>query len=256
MDYTAQMRHYYEAQAPEEMRLQKNSVQHIEFLTATRYLDKCLSPKSRVLDSCAGTGVYSFYLAQKGHEVSAGDIVPRNVDIMRQRQKEEPILKEVYEGDALNLSRFEAESFDAVLCMGALYHLQEESERRRVVSESLRLLAPGGLFVASSMSRHAVIMNNLQKDVGNIEDMLNFAKSGTEGCFYADVASEVETLMRQCGLQKRYHVALDGMTYFLMHTAEMIEPAAFERWCRYHFAVCEEESLLGSSYHSLYIGVK
>ena len=73
---------FYE-EVDEDMRLKRKKVNEIEFLTTTRYLDKTIKPNSKILDVCAGAGIYSFYLAGKGHKVTAGDLIEKNVNIMR-----------------------------------------------------------------------------------------------------------------------------------------------------------------------------
>lgn len=45
----------------------------------TRYLDKIINPNSKILDACAGTVIYAFYLAENGHKVTAGDLIEKNV---------------------------------------------------------------------------------------------------------------------------------------------------------------------------------
>ena len=53
----------------EENRLTTNNARRIEFVTTTRVLDEIIHDKSKILDCAAGTGIYSFWLADKGHEV-------------------------------------------------------------------------------------------------------------------------------------------------------------------------------------------
>ncbi len=61
----------------EDTRLKRTKVNRIEFLTTTRYLDKTINPNSKILDACAGTGIYAFYLAANGHKVTAGDLIEK-----------------------------------------------------------------------------------------------------------------------------------------------------------------------------------
>ncbi len=257
MEHLKDLCHFYENEGDERLRLHKDSIQHLEFLTATKYIDKALGENSAVLDSCAGSGVYAFYLAKKGHRVTAGDIVGHNVALIREKEEREKCLQSVQEMDARNLSMYEDSSFDAVLCMGALYHLHEKEDRRKVISESLRVLKPGGILACTYMNRYAVIMNNIGKDFENIEDAMQFSKNGTEGIYYADTPTNMEKWLAEYPLEKHVHIPLDGMTYFLTHTAGILQSdEAFKRWKEYHFAVCEDESLLGSSYHNMYIAKK
>lgn len=252
-----QLRRFYEEEAPEELRLHPSSVQHLEYRTATRYLDRYLPQPAAVLDNCAGTGIYAFYLAGRGHRVTAGDLVARNVEVMqRQNAAGEHALENIYEGDALAMPQFADGSFDAVLCMGALYHLHTEEQRLLALREALRVLRPGGLLFASYMNRYGVILNNLQPDLGNRDDMLRFAATGEEGVFYASTAGDTAALMEKAGAGPVCHLALDGPAYFLAHTAGLLDAEGLARWPEVHFALCEEPSLLGASYHNLYIGRK
>lgn len=71
----------------EDIRLEKTNLHKIEYLTTILFLDKLLIPNPRILDVCAGTGKYSFYLETKGHAVTAVDITPKFVDIMKEKKK-------------------------------------------------------------------------------------------------------------------------------------------------------------------------
>lgn len=247
---------FYGQESPEELRLREDGPQYLEYLTATRYLEGYLPGESKVLDSCAGTGIYAFRLAEQGHKVTAGDLVRRNVALMKAQQEKTPKLAEIYEGSALDLSRFEDGAFDAVLCMGALYHLHSPGEREQCVREGMRVLRPGGLFIATYMNRYSVILNNSRDDLPNLDEILLFAREGREGVFHASTPEETGALMEHCGLEPRCHLALDGMAWFLYGTAGLLNAEGFRRWWEYHLAVCEVPSLLGSSYHNMYIGQK
>lgn len=249
-----ELRAFYENEGDEELRLREESPHYIEFLTATRYLDKLLPPSCKVLDSCAGGGVYAFYLAERGHSVTAGDIVPRNVELLREKQRQRPLLAGIYRGDALDLSRFADGAFDAVLCMGALYHMVDPADRRRAVQESLRVLRPGGVLACTYMSRYGVILGDASGELGNLEDILRFIWEGTEGIFYASTPEETEALMAELGIEKLCHTALDGVANFLRHTAGLLNDTGVQRWRDVHFATCETPGLLGYSYHNLFVG--
>lgn len=247
---------FYETHGQEEYRLQEGSVHRIEFLTATKYFAELFQPKSNILDNCAGTGAYAFYLAEQGHQITAGDIVPFNVEIMQKKQAKQKRLQEIYLGDVLNLSRFANESFDVVLCMGAFYHLLTAKERRQALKENLRILKKGGLFIATYMNRYAVILGDMVGDLENLDEILRFKQQGTEDIFYASTPEEAETFFLSEGLKQVKHIALDGMALFLTETSKLLTPNGLKRWLTYHLKTCEEKSLLGSSYHGMWIGQK
>jgi SAM-dependent methyltransferase len=52
-------------------------------------------------------------------------------------------------------------SFDVVLVMGPLYHLLEAGDRLQALHEARRVLRPGGLLVATAISRFAALLDQL-----------------------------------------------------------------------------------------------
>lgn len=59
------------SQFNEELRLSKDLSSRIEFYTTLNFIRKYIKPKDRVLDIGAGTGVYTKFLAEYGHHVTA-----------------------------------------------------------------------------------------------------------------------------------------------------------------------------------------
>ena len=149
---------YYGKAYDEGGRLHRDRAHSVEWITTCEAFRRLLPPYSAILDACAGTGAYAFDLAKAGHTVTAGDLMPNHVAAMRERQRQEPLLKDIYEGSALDLSRFPDAAFDAVLNMGALYHLKDAADREASVRECLRVLKPGGLLFAATIHRHANVL--------------------------------------------------------------------------------------------------
>ena len=106
----------------EDNRLFKDKAHLAEYLTTIRYFDKLFAPNSQILDACAGTGRYSFYLAENGHSVTACDLVEHNVNVIKSKPNADK-LRSISTCNVLDLSQFSSNFFDAVLCMGAMYHL-------------------------------------------------------------------------------------------------------------------------------------
>lgn len=69
---------YYQNYRKED-RLTTNNARRLEFVTTTRIFDELFDEKLKILDCAAGTGVYAFYLADKGHDVTATDITCSNM---------------------------------------------------------------------------------------------------------------------------------------------------------------------------------
>ena len=137
----------------EENRLTTNNARKIEFITTTRVLDEVIDAKSRILDCAAGTGIYAFWLADKGHGVTATDITPRHIDIINQTIATKQYSVNTAVLDATDMSCFEDDTFDVVLNMGPFYHLITEKQREKCLKECLRVLRKGGLLVTAYIPR-------------------------------------------------------------------------------------------------------
>jgi len=247
---------YYEKEYNEDGRLKKNKAHELEFLTSVKYLDKVLKKGSTVLDACAGTGIYSFYLAKQGHQVTSGDIVDYNVSIIKKEQLQTSLLKDVYTGSVLDLSRFEDNSFDTVLCMGALYHIKDKTDRAKAIRECLRVLKKNGIFAASYINKFAVILHDHEKELKNMDELLQYNKDSYKDVFYGSTPKEIIDLMNTSGLKSLYNVATDGIAYLIDSDINNSNNDNFNKWLQLHFDVCEDESLLGYSLHGLYLGTK
>ena len=106
----------------EDTRLVSDRGHNLEYLTTMRYIQKFLKPGAKILEIGAATGRYSITLAKMGYDVTAVDLTPKNVEVMKSKSKR---LKNFncMVGDALDLSMFEDKTFDMVLNLGPMYHL-------------------------------------------------------------------------------------------------------------------------------------
>jgi len=127
-----------------------------------RYLQK---ENLEVLDVGGGAGYYSFWLQEKGHHVSLVDLSPTNVELAKKRsQLTSSPLKRIETGDAVKLN-FSDEQFDFVLLLGPLYHLTDQKERIKALSEARRVLRPNGLLIAAVITRYASLIDGFQRDL-------------------------------------------------------------------------------------------
>ena len=143
-------------QYKEENRLTTNNARRIEFLTTAKVMDELLGKNLSTLDCAAGTGIYAFHLAEQGHQVTATDITPRHVEVMNHTLQEKPDQMKTAVLDATDMSCFADESFDVVLNMGPFYPLIDEEQRRKCLSECLRVLKKGGLLFTAYIPRYYV----------------------------------------------------------------------------------------------------
>ncbi len=249
---------FYESN-DEDIRLRRTRVNNIEFLTTVKYLENLCPPQSKILDACAGTGIYAFYLGNKGHRVIAGDLANYNVNQIRKRQKTNPVLEEIYTGSILDLSMFDDESFDIVLNLGSFYHLTDEKDRIKSIQESLRVLKPNGLYFLSYINRYANIIKyreQMKEDFHKFEEYLKEGYWKEDPLFYASTPEKIEFLMYRLELEQLHNIATDGMKFVVRDVVNSFNDNEFEKWMNIHYKTCEVKSILGYSEHGLYIGRK
>jgi len=126
----------------------------LEFLRTWDVLTRVLpAAPASVLDVGGATGVYATPLARAGYQVHVVDPVAAHV---AESATVPGVTAEV--GDARALTVADA-SVDAVLLLGPLYHLTERSERLTVWREAARVVRPGGVVVAATISRFASLLD-------------------------------------------------------------------------------------------------
>lgn len=251
----------------EENRLTTNNARKIEFITTTKVLSEHIKSNSKILDCAAGTGIYAFWLADKEHDVTATDITPRHIDFINQTLQTTKHSMNTAVLDATDMSMFNDETFDVVLNMGPFYHLITEAQREKCLSECLRVLKKGGILVTAYIPRFYVFQYVAMSDEKYLDNLLakqlvetGVLKHDDEKCFWTDTyyssKEEMETIYTNHNIKIIDHFAQDGLTPLLSQKVDSWNNAQFKIWCDYHYSICREPSVLGSSNHVVIIGQK
>ena len=127
----------------EDARLNHSKAARVEFLTTVHYIKKYLKDGDKILDIGAGAGEYSLYFARKGYEVSALELADANIAAFKKKLTPEDKI-DLVQGNALDLSRYADKSFDIVLLFGPLYHLKNDVDKQKCISEAKRVCKDGG----------------------------------------------------------------------------------------------------------------
>lgn len=108
------------------------------------FLGKYLSPGAEILELGAGTGETALFLAHHGYKVTAVDITPENIELIRRMAREEPAVTPIL-GDFQNVKI--PKRFDAVVLFET-FGMGTDSEQRRLIERIEReWLNPGGVLI-------------------------------------------------------------------------------------------------------------
>ena len=250
---------YYKTDNIESNRLAIDRTNRLEEITTLRYLNAFIPAGASILDACAAYGVYAFPLAENGYKVTAGDVVAHHVDALRETQKANPILQEIYHGSICDLSRFQDSSFDAVLNLGAYYHITNKTERDKSITEGQRVLKPGGLMFIAYLPRYANFIKYCDTWQDRTKDIDLYLKRGhmdDDSLFYATTPEYIETELIGFSFEIVKNVATDGLKYVFRKQLNELPDDLYQKFLAHHFEMCEQRTLLGYSEHCLLVGRK
>ena len=145
----------YYSHFEEDKRLKSRHGQ-VEFITSMKYIHEVLGEDKtlKILDIGAGTGAYSVYLSNEGYDVTAVELVEHNIKIFKSKNSN----VKIHQGNALDLSQFNDNSFDVVLLFGPMYHLLKKDEKIKALSEAKRVCTKGGtILISYYMNDYAII---------------------------------------------------------------------------------------------------
>ena len=254
MDY---LKNYYE-NYDEEHRLTSNHGK-VEYITTMKYIHEYLKEKSdsKIIEIGAATGRYSVTLAKEGYDVTAVDLVSSNLDKLRAKLDGTEKI-EVYEGNALDLSRFNDETFDMTLLLGPMYHFYNDTDRQKALSEAVRITKKGGhIFVAYIMNETTIIdclfnMGRLDeiRDKGLVTEDWH-CLSNPEELFSMIRTEEIAALNATADVTREKLIASDGTTNFFRPMIDGLSDEHFNAWVDFHLHICERQDIVGMSHHSL-----
>ena len=109
-----------------------------------------INSNTTVMDLCCGDGIHSINLGYLSNHVIATDIAENSIEIAKLRAKALNINSiQFLKGDAEDI-QFPDNSFDVVTCVGSISYVELE----KFTAEVLRILKPGGRFIALDSFNH------------------------------------------------------------------------------------------------------
>lgn len=248
----------------EENRLQSTLARRVEYLTTIQVLNTCCQELKNCIDVGCGVGIYALYLDQLGIRTTAVDLVPDHIARLKEIVAKRNAGIEAYVGNALDLSAFASGSYDLVLCLGPLYHLLSPDEQDQCIIECKRVAKPRGIILFSYISPYSVfpcaIRGDMQRLSSELVDKIvdnHKIEADSPYCFWTDNyfhdPSEIEELLIRHDLEIEDHLAADGQSIAFQNVINQMTEDEFEVWMEYHFKICRNRSILGTSNHGLIV---
>lgn len=239
----------------EASRLNKSQAAQVEFLTTVKYIEKHLTPNAKILDLGAGTGEYSLYFSRKGYSVSALELADVNITAFRAKMTDNDQI-DLVQGNALDLSRYDSNSFDVVLLFGPLYHLHSDEDKLQCIKEAKRVCKKDGKIFFAFISNDMVILTIQQthSDYFISGDYNKETFRLDDFPFVFHTVDSCRELLRKAEIKIDHEVAADGVSELLQDQINTLDDASYQQYLRYHYYICEKPELLGMSNHLLFIG--
>ena len=215
----------------------------VEFLTTLKYIYDYLSTMKnpKIIDIGAGTGKYSIALSKDGYDVTAVELVKHNLSYI----KKYPNIKS-YQGNAINLSRFQDETFDLTLLFGPMYHLLSLEEQILALKEAKRVTKKNGIIMVAYIMNDYCVLTHGFKD-NQIKDCLkknmideNFKCIKWDHDLYQVYRiEEIDQLNKEVNLNRIKIITPDGPANYMRETLNKMDEETFEIFLNYHFKTCE-----------------
>ena len=230
----------------------------VEFITTMKYVKKYLKSDSRIMEIGAATGRYSHTLAQMGYKVDAVELLEHNIEIFKQNTKPNETVT-ITQGNAMDLSAFESDSYDITLLLGPMYHLFTKEEQLKALGEAIRVTKKGGIIFTAYCMGDASILNYGFVN-GEIHNIIEKCMLDTEtfdtfsnpwDIFELYRKENIDELRNNFDVTQLHFIATDGYTNHIRETIDKMDDKTYEIFLKYHLATCERQDLIGYSHHTL-----
>lgn len=250
------LKEYYERYDEDGRLLSKHG--QVEFKTTMKYIEKYLKNNDKVLEIGAATGRYSHELARKGYRVDAVELIEHNIDLFKKNTLENEQVT-ITQGNAMDLSFTETDTYDITLLLGPMYHLYSVGDKIKALSEAIRVTKKNGIvFVAYCMGDASVlsygfirgeIFNIIEKCMIDTKTFDTF--SNPWDIFELYRKEDIDELRGQFDVTQLHFVAADGYTNHMRDIVDKMDDEMYELFLKYHFATCERQDMVGLSHHTL-----
>ncbi len=262
---------YAKKRVYEWQRLVQDPYHQIEFIVTMHFLKKYLPKRGLILDAGGGPGRYTIELAKKGYDIILLDLVPEILELAKENIKQAGVenrVKEIVLGSVVDLSMFEDEFFDAVLCLGGvLSHVLNKDLREKAARELVRVAKKDAPIFVSVISRFGVLKTILIEFPESIKHCKHHLEVGDyipgiygNGFTAAHwfLPEELRELFEKQGVKILEMAALEGLSSHHKEETNRLakDPEKWKIWIEIILKTCSHPSIIGTSEHFLLVGKK
>ncbi len=259
---------YSQISAREWKRLVKDEAHRLELDTSLHFLQKYLPKHGLILDAGGGPGRYTIELAKRGYDVVLLDLTPANLELAKKKIRQYGVrdkVRAIQEGSITDLSMFDNNSFDSVICLGGpLSHVAPESQRRKSVSELIRVAKANAPIFVSVMAKFGIMMNALKRWPKEVKMTKHWNELANEGedymwhggdgyCHYFTL-TELEGLFNsKTRIIER--VGLEGLASVITEDVnkQFKDGLIKKNWLNTHYKLCTHPSVVDTSLHMMLV---
>ena len=217
-------------------RLTETFYRKIEYEVVMHYLQKYLPPAGKIADLGGGPGRFSLELARRGYQVTLIDLSEGNIQFARQKISTEGLsghFDGCFTGDESLLKNYSNNVFDAVLCMGPMYHLLCVEERLFCMRECARVVKNQGILFVTGYPRASYVRDSIRSGdfvriachhPDTLEDIIRNGfsiKSGYVGTYFCGL-EEFRGWFEAASLAIEEIVSTNGLASFLNERVDEI----------------------------------
>jgi len=270
------VRDYYDKNAAKEWsRLFQDGYHRLEFIVTMHFLEKYLPKKGLILDAGGGPGRYTIELARKGHDVVLFDLSRECLKEAERRIRNARVknrVKNVIQGSITDMSQFKDESYDAVVCLGALSHLVKKKDRESAASELVRVTKVGKPVFISVINLYGVfrtVLQRIQYELLAPSHRRMFSQGIHRAEWHKDepdyqgfpdayffLPPELKELFEKNGVETLEMATCEGLSSHLKEETNKIyeDSRKWKSWLTLILKTCTDPHILGLGEHFVYVG--
>lgn len=156
------VKEYYNEMAEHELNRLNNPYTSIEYRSSIYLINKYFIKGKKLIDIGSGPGRYSEYLLNKEIQLDLLDLSEESLKIA-QKNNESLGYRDCryFPMSATEIKTFKAESYDNVLCLGPMYHLNNKQDRLDVLNGLYHILKPGGRALIAYINSYGVFRSSI-----------------------------------------------------------------------------------------------